>query len=103
MSKMLAGESRNIKPQGTPVVLELYVTGASPNSVRAITNLRTICEEHLRGRYSLRIIDVYQHPELAGKVQIYALPLLIRRAPLPERKFIGDLSQTKKVIEGLSL
>ena len=86
-----------------PMLLELYVTGASPNSLRAITNLRAICQQHLQGRYSLKIIDVYQHPELASKVQLYALPVLIRRAPLPQRKFIGDLSQTQKIIKGLDL
>lgn len=84
-------------------MLELYVTGASPNSVRAITNLRAICSRYLKDRHSLRIIDVYQHPELASKIQIYALPMLIRKHPLPECKLIGDLSQTEKVLKGLDL
>lgn len=84
-------------------MFELYVTGASPNSTRAITNLRAICNQYLEGRYSLKIIDVYQHPEVAQSVQIWALPMLLCKQPLPERKFIGDLSQTKKVLKGLGL
>lgn len=81
----------------------MFVTGASPNSVRAVANLRAICETHLSGRYSLQIIDVYQNPELAKEEQIVALPLLVKRRPLPERKLIGDLSETEKVMKALGL
>lgn len=84
-------------------VLQLFVTGATPNSTRAITNIKQICEEHLKGRYSLEIIDVYQQQELAEREQLIALPLLIRKRPLPERKLIGDLSDVDKVLKGLGL
>src|SRR6186713_735853 len=84
-------------------VLRLYITGASPNSMRAINNLKHICEEHISGRYSLEIVDIYQTPELAGEEQIIALPLLVRKHPLPQRRMIGDMSQTDKVLKGLGL
>lgn len=84
-------------------VLRLYITGATPNSKRAITNIRHICEEHLGGRYSLEIIDVYQQQELAEREQLIALPLLIKKQPLPERRMIGDLSDTQKVLKSLGL
>ena len=84
-------------------VLRLFVTGASPNSVRAIINLKDLCERYLSGRYSLEIIDVYQQRALAEKEQIIALPLLIRKLPLPERRLIGDMSETDKVLKGLGL
>lgn len=84
-------------------VLRLYITGASPNSIRAINNTKHICEEYLKGRYSLEIIDIYQTPELAGEEQIIALPLLVRKAPLPQRRLIGDMSQTEKVLKGLGI
>ncbi|RYF97272.1 MAG: circadian clock protein KaiB [Chitinophagaceae bacterium] len=83
--------------------LRLYITGTSPNSVKAIQNLRVICEEHLKDRYSLEIIDVYQDAALARQDQIVALPLLIKKAPLPERRLIGDMSETNKVLRGLGL
>lgn len=84
-------------------VLRLYITGASPNSIRAVNNTKHICEEYLAGRYSLEIIDVHQTPELAGAEQIIALPLLVRREPLPQKRMIGDMSQTDKVLKGLGL
>jgi circadian clock protein KaiB len=83
--------------------LRLFITGATPNSVRAITNLREICKVHLEGRYTLQIIDVYQEPYLAQQEQMIALPLLIKKLPLPERKLIGDMSQTDKVLKALGL
>jgi circadian clock protein KaiB len=84
-------------------VLRLYITGASPNSIRAITNLKEICRMHMKNRYSLEIIDVYQQRALASQDQIVALPLLVRKFPLPERRLIGDLSDTSKVLKGLGL
>jgi circadian clock protein KaiB len=84
-------------------VLQLFVSGASPNSVRAIVNLKNICEAHLAGRYSLEIIDVYQQGIIARDAQIIALPLLIKKLPLPERRIIGDMSETKKLLHGLGL
>jgi circadian clock protein KaiB len=84
-------------------VLRLFITGATPNSVRAITNIKQICEDHLEGRYSLEIIDVYQQLAIAEKEQLVALPLLIKKSPSPERRMIGDLSDTEKVLKGLGL
>jgi circadian clock protein KaiB len=84
-------------------VLNLFVSGASPNSVRAIVNLKNVCEKYLPGRYSLEIIDVYQQGILARDTQIIALPLLIKKFPLPERRIIGDMSETKKLLHGLGL
>jgi len=84
-------------------VLRLFITGATPNSVRALTNIKTICDEHLTGNYRLEIIDVYQQQEMALKEQLIALPLLIKKLPPPERKLIGDLSDTEKVLKILGL
>ena len=83
--------------------LRLFVTGASPNSTRAISNLKEICETYLKGKYELEIIDVYQQPLIAESEQIVALPLLIKKFPLPERRLIGDMSEIEKVLKGLGL
>lgn len=83
--------------------LKLFVSGASPNSVRAINNIQRILEAHAPGRYSLQIIDVHQDKQVAQQEQIVALPLLIRRSPLPERRLIGDMSNEPKVLKGLEL
>jgi circadian clock protein KaiB len=84
-------------------VLRLYITGATPNSLRAVANIKKLCEEFLTGRYSLEIIDVYQQADIAEKEQLIALPLLIKKRPLPERRLIGDLSQFERVAKGLGL
>ncbi|KJS00354.1 MAG: thiol-disulfide isomerase [Desulfobulbaceae bacterium BRH_c16a] len=84
-------------------VLRLYVSGLTPNSQRAIENVRKICNEHLKGRYHLEIIDIYQQPTLAGEGQIIAAPTLIKELPLPLRKFIGDMSKTERILVGLDL
>jgi circadian clock protein KaiB len=83
--------------------LRLYITGATPNSIKAIANIRSICESYLKDRYALQIIDVYQDAALAQQEQIIALPLLIKKLPLPERKLIGDLSETEKVLKALGV
>ncbi len=88
---------------GEKYIMELYITGASPNSVRAITNLKRICEGNLKGNYNLKIIDVYQQGLLAKSEQIIALPMLIKKQPLPERRLIGDMSNTNKVLKGLGV
>lgn len=84
-------------------LLRLYVVGMTPNSLRAITNIKKICEEHLQGRYELQVIDIYQNPVLAKGEQIIAAPTLIKKLPLPLQKFIGDMSQTEKILLGLDL
>jgi circadian clock protein KaiB len=84
-------------------VLCLFITGASPNSVKAISNIQAICETYLQGRYALQIIDVYQEQKIAMEQQIIALPMLLKKFPLPERRMIGDLSHTEKVLSALGL
>jgi circadian clock protein KaiB len=83
--------------------LRLFVTGASPNSVRAIANIKDICETHLQGRYELEVMDIYQQPLVAQEQQVIALPLLLKLQPLPLRRLIGDMSDTQKVMRGLGL
>ncbi len=84
-------------------VLRLFVAGASSNSVRAIVNLKAICEQYLAGRYELEVIDVHQQSSLAEQEQIIALPLLIKVSPKPERRLIGDMSDIHKVLKGLGI
>lgn len=84
-------------------VLRLYVTGMTPKSTRAISNLKKICEEHLGGRYDLQVIDIYQQPALAKGEQIIAAPTLIKKLPLPLRRLIGDMSNTEKMLLGLDM
>ena len=98
--KLAAPANRTPEPE---YALRLYVTGATPNSLRAVANIRSICETHLKGRYDLQIIDVYQEPQLAQQEQLIALPLLVKKQPAPERKLIGDLSQIEKVLQALGL
>jgi circadian clock protein KaiB len=87
----------------TVYTLRLFITGASPNSVRAITNTKKLCEKYLPGRYELEIIDVYQQPAIAEQEQLIAIPMLIRKFPLPERRLIGDMSDPKRVLTGLEV
>lgn len=84
-------------------VLRLYVAGATAKSLTAIKVIREICENHLNGRYDLEVIDIYKQPKLARGEQIIAVPTLIKRLPLPLRKFIGDLTETEKVLLGLDI
>ena len=84
-------------------ILRLYVAGTSPQSVRAIANVKKICEEHLQGRYELQVIDLYQQPQLAQGEQIIAAPTLIKKLPLPLRRIIGDMSSAERVLVGLDL
>jgi circadian clock protein KaiB len=84
-------------------VLRLYVAGLTPRSTRAIANIKKICEDHLAGRYSLEVIDLYKHPSLADGEQIIAAPTLLKKLPLPLRRFIGDMSDMEKIIVGLDL
>ena len=83
--------------------LRLYVAGSTPKSLAAITNLRAICDEHLAGRYSVKVIDLLVEPHLARGDQILAVPTLVRRLPIPMKKIIGDLSSTDKVLVGLDI
>jgi len=86
-----------------PYVFRLYVTGASPNSIRAISNIKKIFSKHLQEGYELEIIDVYQQPAVAKQDNIIALPLLVKKSPLPERRLIGDMSDMEKVLYNIGL
>ena len=88
---------------GETYVLRLYIAGATPKSLRALTQIRQICDEHLHGRYELEVIDLYQQPTLAEGEQIIAAPTLIKKLPLPLRRIIGDMSQTERLWVGLDL
>jgi len=84
-------------------VLSLYITGITPKSTRAVQNIKKICEENLKGRYELEVIDIYQQPTLAKINQIIAAPTLIKKLPLPLRKLIGDMSDKERILAGLDL
>lgn len=84
-------------------ILRLYVTGKTPNSLRAIASLKEICEEYLPGHYQLQVIDIYQQPALAEGDQIVATPTLIKKLPAPLRRLIGDMSNRERVLVGLDL
>ena len=91
------------KSEEEKYLLKLYVTGLTPASTRAISNIKKICEEHLKGRYELDVIDILQNPVLAKGEQIIAAPTLIKKLPVPIRKFIGDMSNTERILLGLDL
>jgi circadian clock protein KaiB len=84
-------------------VLRLYVSGSTLKSALAVENIKRICEQHLKNRYDLEVIDIYQQPNLAREEQIVAVPTLIKRLPLPLRRLVGDLSNLKTVLVGLDL
>jgi circadian clock protein KaiB len=90
-------------PDNASYILKLYITGATSRSTKAIVNIRKICEEHLQGRYDLEVVDISQNPTLAEGEQIIAAPTLIKKLPLPLRRFIGDMSQTERILLGLDL
>jgi circadian clock protein KaiB len=84
-------------------VFHLYVAGQTPRSIAAFENLRKLCEEHLKGSYEIKLIDLAEKPQLASSEQIIALPTVIRKLPLPVRKAIGDLSNKEQVVVSLDL
>ena len=83
--------------------LKLYVAGKTPKSVTALKNLKKYCEEYLTGQYKIEIIDLLKTPQLAEGDQIFAVPTLVRKVPVPMRKIIGDLSNEEKVLVGLNI
>ena len=91
------------EPKAERYLLRLYVTGTTPRSVRAIQNIRAICEEKLHGCYDLEVVDIYQHPERAKPEQVVVTPTLVRTLPLPVRRLIGDLSNAERVLVGLDI
>ena len=92
-----------LKETEEELVLRLYVTGMTARSQRAIQNIKKICEDHLEGRYNLEVIDIYREPILAKGDQIVATPTLIKKLPVPIRKFIGEMSETERILLGLDL
>ncbi len=83
--------------------LRLYVAGQTPKSMEAFANLKRICEEYLKGKYEIHVIDLLKNPHLARGDQILAIPTMVRNLPEPVRKIIGDLSNTENVLVGLDL
>ena len=100
---MAKDPSDNAGPVRTGYVLHLYIAGATSRSRRAITNIKEICDEHLKGKYYLEVIDIYQNPENIAEDNVIAAPTLIKKNPLPVRRFIGDLSDTGKLMDGLAI
>src|SRR4029077_1146241 len=84
-------------------ILRLYIAGHTPNSIAAIANLKQLCEDKLRGKYRIEVVDLLKKPQLAKGDQIIAIPTLVRRLPPPVKKIIGNLSKTESVIVGLDL
>ena len=84
-------------------MLHLYITGATPNSTRAVRNIKDICEEFLKGRYELLIVDIYQEPELAQREDLIGVPTLIKRSPGLVRRLVGDLSDRERVLKALGI
>ena len=103
MSSKKESEAGPSKVKEAKYLLRLYVAGTTPISVRAIDNIKRICEEFLKGRYDLEVVDIYQQPVLAKGDQIIAVPTLIKKLPQPLRKFIGDMSATEHILVGLDL
>lgn len=89
--------------KGKIMELRLYVAGQTPKSILAIKNINKYCKENLDGKYSIEVIDLLKHPQLAEGDQIFAIPTLVRKVPVPIRKIIGDLSNEEKVLVGLDI
>jgi circadian clock protein KaiB len=98
-----AFERSPVGPHEQRYALRLFIAGMTPLSVRAIANVKKLCEERLLGRYELEVVDLYQQPQLARGEQIIATPTLIKILPLPARRIIGDMSNTERVLAGLDL
>jgi circadian clock protein KaiB len=101
-AKQAAAETQS-KPEFEHYQLRLFVTGATPRSLRAIESIKQLCESRLNGRYELEVVDLYQQPALAKQEQIVAAPTLIKLLPLPLRRLIGDLSDNERILAGLEL
>lgn len=95
--------SEPVAADASRYILRLFVTGQTRRSMRAVENVRQICERHLKDRYDLEVVDIYQQPELAARHQLIAAPTLIKEMPLPIRRLVGDMSDNARVLSGLSL
>jgi circadian clock protein KaiB len=96
-------EKAAVRQDPATYVFRLYVAGMTPKSTQAIANIRELCKKHLAGRYELEVVDIYQQPKLTKEDQIIASPTLIKKLPLPLRRFIGDMSDTDKFLVGIDL
>jgi circadian clock protein KaiB len=101
--KVGGGPGIKAKPAADKWELRLYVAGQTPKSLAAFANLKKICEEHLKGKYHIEVIDLLKNPQLAQGDQILAIPTLVRKLPEPIKKIIGDLSNTLRVLVGLDV
>lgn len=101
--KTATGRSAKQKATSETWHLKLYVAGQTTKSLTAFANLTRLCEEHLKGKYKIEVIDLMKNPQLAKGDQILAVPTLVRKLPIPIRKIIGDLSNTERVLVGLNL
>lgn len=102
-STLEALQEASLQLTQTHYILKLYISGNTPRAAKAIINIRTLCEIHLNGRYDLEVVDICQNPAIAEVEQIIATPTLIRKMPLPLRRFIGDMSQTERILLGLDI
>ena len=104
MSKKPAKKRRATKStRGNFWELRLYIAGQTPNSIAAIANLKKICEDQLKGKYRIEVIDLLKKPQLARGDQIVAIPTLVRRLPPPVKKIVGNLSRTERALIGLDI
>jgi circadian clock protein KaiB len=91
------------RPDDEQYLLKLFITGTTPNCTRAIKNIREFCEANLDGCYELEVVDLYQHPEQASPEQIVVTPTLVKTHPMPERRLVGNLSDTARIMAGLDI
>ena len=102
-SKTTRRKAQPGKPRSNKWILRLYVAGRTPKAITAFNNLKAICEQQLKGKYTIQVIDLLKNPQLARDNQILAVPTLVRKLPLPIRRIIGDLSDSDRVLVGLDL
>jgi circadian clock protein KaiB len=98
-----SGPAKKEKKVSDQWILRLYVAGQTPKCITAFNNLKIICEDQLKGMYTIEVIDLLKNPQLSREHQILAIPTLVRKLPVPVRKIIGDLSDTEKVLVGLDI
>jgi circadian clock protein KaiB len=104
MTKRASSKNPPARPDRADIwQLRLYIAGMSPNSVTAIANLKKICEDQLKGKYRIEVIDLLEKPQLARGDQIIAIPTLVRRLPPPVKKIIGNLSKAERALVGLDI
>ncbi|HET6557472.1 MAG TPA: circadian clock protein KaiB [Prolixibacteraceae bacterium] len=103
VSKTDRKKDTKVKAAKEEWILRLYVAGQTPKSIAAFNNLKKICEEQLKGKYQIEVIDLIENPQLSRDDQILAVPTLVRKLPVPVRKIIGDMSDTERVLVGLDI